>query len=114
MAGTNYTKVSPSSAGYNKSVGGDEFYLLFEDGSSLLLLGDGSSYLILESGDISLIDYTGVSKVGSDYEKGLLGYLLLQNGDFLLKEDICRLILEGKRPRSLDYTKGSTTPTDYS
>ena len=104
MAGTNYAKVSPSSAGYNKSVGGDEFYLLFEDGSDLLLLEDGSSFLILESSDISTIDYTKGSLIGSDYEKALLGFLLIQNGDFLLTEDTFRLILEGKRPTGTNYS----------
>ncbi|KKN11695.1 hypothetical protein LCGC14_1024020 [marine sediment metagenome] len=113
MAGTNYAKVSPSSAGYNKSVGGDEFHLLLEDGSSLLLLEDGS-FLILESSDVNPIDYTKGSLTGSDYDKGLLGYLLIQNGMFLLTEDGSRLILEGRRSRSLDYTKGSKTGTNYS
>jgi len=67
MVSTNFSKSNPNSTGYQKSVGGDEFYLLLEDNSSFLLFEDGVSKLIIESGEVNNVNFSKSTVNSTNY-----------------------------------------------
>ncbi len=65
MASTNYAQPSSSTGRYSKSVGGDEFFLLLENGDKMLL--ENGDKMVIESGGRKPTGFTKPSTNPTNY-----------------------------------------------
>ncbi|KKN11691.1 hypothetical protein LCGC14_1023980 [marine sediment metagenome] len=109
---TNYSKPTPTKVGYSKSIGGDKFYLLLQNGD-FILLQDGSSRIILESSDKANVNYDTSTPTNTDYGRGENFFLLLQNASSLLLQNGGKLVLERDDLPRTNYSRGNPPSTNY-